>query len=72
VSEQQFQDFVAAVVPSWRKSQLKVLALCVRAMVLRRSSTLSALAAPLPPDWQHQVRAPYAIAHTSIANTLAN
>jgi hypothetical protein len=49
MSQQQFQNFVTAVVPSWRKSQLTVLALCVRAMVLRRRCTLSALARGLPP-----------------------
>ena len=48
MSQQRFQQFVTAVVPSWRKSQLKVLALCVRAIVLRRGSTLWALARALP------------------------
>lgn len=47
--QQEFQQFVAAIVPSWRKSQLKVLALCVRALVIRRCCTLSALARALPP-----------------------
>jgi hypothetical protein len=35
MSQQQFQQFVGAIVPSWRKSQQKVLALCVRALVIR-------------------------------------
>ena len=48
MSQQQFQQFVAAIVPSWRKTQRKVLALCVRALVIRRRCTLSALARALP------------------------
>jgi hypothetical protein len=48
MSQQQFQQFVTAIVPSWRRSQLKVLALCVRALVIRRRCTLSALARALP------------------------
>jgi hypothetical protein len=49
MSQQQFQQFVTAIVPSWRKSQRKVLGLCVRALVVRRRCTLSALARALPP-----------------------
>src|SRR3989304_6376959 len=49
MSQQQFQQFVAAIVPSWRRSQHKVLALCGRALVIRRRCTLSALARALPP-----------------------
>ncbi len=49
MSQQQFQQFVSAIVPSWRRSQHKVLALCVRALVIRRCCTLSALARALPP-----------------------
>lgn len=48
MSQQQFRQFVAAIVPSWRRSQHKVLALCVRALVIRRRCTLSALARALP------------------------
>lgn len=48
MSQQQFLSFVTALVPSWRKSQRKVLALCVRALVIRRRCTLSALARALP------------------------
>jgi hypothetical protein len=48
MSQQQFQQFVAAIVPSWRRSQHKVLALCVRALLIRRRCTLSALARALP------------------------
>lgn len=48
MSQQQFQQFVAAIVPSWRRSQQKVLGLCVRALVIRRRCTLSALARALP------------------------
>jgi hypothetical protein len=48
MSQQQFQQLVAAVVPSWRRSQHKVLALCVRALVIRRRCPLSALARALP------------------------
>ena len=36
MSQQQFQQIVAAIVPSWRERQHKVLALCVRALVIRR------------------------------------
>ena len=49
MSQQQFSQFVAQLVPSWRASQRKVLALCVAAMVVRRRCTLSALARALPP-----------------------
>ncbi len=49
MSQQRFLQFVTDVIPSWRKSQRKVLALCVRAMVLRQRCTLSALARALPP-----------------------
>jgi len=48
MSQQHFYQFVADYVPSWRRSQLKILALCVGAMVLRRRCTLSALARGLP------------------------
>jgi hypothetical protein len=48
MSELQFQQFVTVLVPSWRKSQRKVLALCVRALVIRRRCTRSALARALP------------------------
>jgi len=44
----EFDQFVSGIVSSWRKSQLKVLALCVQALVLRRCCTLSALARALP------------------------
>lgn len=48
MSQQQFLQFVTEMVPTWRRSQLKVLALCVRALVVRRCCTLSALARALP------------------------
>jgi len=35
MSQQQLYQFVAGIVPSWRRSQLKVLALCVQALVVR-------------------------------------
>lgn len=48
MSQQRFLQFVTDVIPSWRRSQRKVLALCVRALVLRQRCTLSALARVLP------------------------
>ncbi len=48
MSQQQFFSFVTALVPSWRKSQRRVLALSVQALVIRRCCTLSALARALP------------------------
>jgi hypothetical protein len=48
MSQQQFLSFVTSLVPSWRKSQRRVLALSVQALVLRRCCTLSALARALP------------------------
>jgi hypothetical protein len=50
MSQQRFQQFVTGIVGSWRRSQLKVLALCVRALVIRRRCTLSGLARGLPPS----------------------
>lgn len=49
MSYQQFLSFVSGIVPAWRKSQRTVLALAVRAMVLRPCATLSQLARALPP-----------------------
>jgi len=46
--QQQLQQFVTDLIPSWRKSQRKVLALCVGALTIRRCCTLSALARGLP------------------------
>lgn len=56
--QQEFLSFVTSLVPSWRKSQRRVLALSVRALVVRRCGTRSALAlkAPLPSFWESQVR----------------
>jgi hypothetical protein len=48
MSQHEFLSFVTSLLPSWRKSQSKVLALCVRALVVRRRCTLSALARALP------------------------
>jgi hypothetical protein len=48
MSQHQFLAFVTALLPSWRKSQRRVLALAVRAMVLRPCATLSGLARALP------------------------
>ncbi len=56
MSKQQFQDFVAGLVPSWRLSQRKVLALCIRALVLSQCCSLSALARALPPTTQLRYR----------------
>lgn len=56
MSQQRFYQFVSEIVPSWRRSQLKVLALCVQALVVRRCCTLSALARALPPTTGVQYR----------------
>jgi len=48
MSQQRFYQFVSEIIPSWRRSQRKVLALCVQALVVRRCCTLSALARALP------------------------
>jgi hypothetical protein len=48
MTQQHLQPFVIGVVSSWRKSQHKVLALCVHALVRQRCGTLSALAQALP------------------------
>ena len=56
MTQQQFLSFVTSLVPSWRKSQRKVLGLCVRAWVVRRRCTLSALARALPATTQVRYR----------------
>jgi len=56
MSQHQFLSFVTSLVPSWRKSQRRVLALSVRALVIRRCCTLSALARALPATTQVRYR----------------
>jgi hypothetical protein len=56
MSQQQFLSFVTRLVPTWRRSQRRVLALSVRALVIRRCCTLSALARALPATTQVRYR----------------
>ena len=56
MSQQEFLAFITSFLPTWRKSQRRVLALSVRALVIRRCCTLSALARALPATTQIRYR----------------